>query len=179
MKKILWFANFFLLFYIFFTTVVFASLIYSQTDVEEKQIDVLELENRIHDLTNDKRFIEGISSLELDYYLSSIARFHSEDMAYNSFFDHFNLDGDGPNARANALNYKCVTEYEDYYIEGISENIFMTNYYDDIEDLSQRVVDSWMQSESHRANLLNASYEKQGIGVYVLNNDVYITQDFC
>lgn len=42
------------------------------------------------------------------------------------------------------------------------------------------MVDSWMNSPGHRANILNPDYDRAGIGVAVdAEEAVYATQNFC
>ena len=89
---------------------------------------------------------------------------------------YYDLEGNGPGFRASKLGFRCQRDYDNYYSIGISENIFMTSSF---ENLSQRIVDSWMGSLSHRENILNSSYESQGIGIYLYNGSLYVTENFC
>ncbi len=47
-----------------------------------------------------------------------------------------------------------------------------------MEEIASRIVDGWMDSPGHRQNILETSYDKEGIGV-VADERVYVTQNFC
>jgi len=157
------------------------------------EINVQELELEIHNLINEERRKNGLSELEYDYNLATIARGHSKDMAKRFYFSHYSPEGDGPTERAIKANYPAYKDYGTYYTEGIAENICQDNMLDsgydicfiplndwnDKSELANSIVDSWMNSYGHRQNILDSSYDKEGIGVaFAIGNDVYVTQDF-
>ncbi len=161
-------------------------------------IDISSLETEIHNLINEERSNYGLRALSFDNKLSDIAREHSRDMAVNNFFEHYNLEGQDPTDRANSAGYRCYKDYGSYYTEGIAENIFQNNLYDSVsygvaivvpyyihdwntqQEIAESTVSGWMGSPGHRQNILDFSYDKEGIGVAISSDDkVYITQDFC
>ena len=157
-------------------------------------IDQQTLERRIHELINQQRNGQGLSSLSFEQTLVGIARKHSEDMAQNSYFSHTNLRGLGPTERGNQVGYSCYKNYGSYYTSGIAENIFQNNLYtsttyyngipvhawSSLEEISQSTVNGWMNSPGHRKNILTSTYDREGIGVAIAADDkVYITEDFC
>ncbi len=156
-------------------------------------IDIQELELKIHELINNERQKNGISSLQYDYELADIARAHSQDMDYRNFFDHVNPDGDGPTERAIKAGYNVHKELGGgWYSDGIAENIHMGWLYSQItygitttydwytqDEIAYNCVNGWMNSPGHRQNILTSSYDKEGIGVSISSNyAVYVTQDF-
>ena len=159
------------------------------------EAEIYGLESRIHYLVNAEREKNGLDKLGLDQQLSDIARKHSEDMVQNDFFEHLNLNGQDPKARAEAAGYRCVKDYGSYYAEGIAENIFKCwtygsiKYVNDIEasrdwhtaeEIAKLTVESWMNSTSHRENILTASFDREGIGVALSSEGkVLVTEDFC
>ena len=110
-------------------------------------------------LVNGIRKACGLPVFIWDDGLAGVARTHSRDMAENSFFAHASSAGASPFDRMNAAGilYRFA-----------AENI-ASNYTD-----PARVVDGWMNSEEHRANILNGNLSRMGIGFY----DNYWTQDF-
>jgi uncharacterized protein YkwD len=157
-------------------------------------IDQPTLERRIHELINQQRKSQGLSSLSFDQVLAGIARKHSEDMAKNNYFSHYNLRGLDPTARGSQVGYTCNKNYGSYYTTGIAENIMQNNLYDSVtyyngipvydwnslEEIAQSTVNGWMTSPGHRQNILTSTYDREGIGVAVASDDkVYITEDFC
>jgi hypothetical protein len=86
--------------------------------------------------------------------------------------------------------------YGFYYIDGIAENIcqnwrFSSTWYilpipipiknySSPEEIATSTVLGWMDSQGHRENILNLSYDRVGTGVAVSpNGKVYITQNIC
>lgn len=162
---------------------------------KQPQIDIADLERRIHALTNAQRRKHGIPELQFDERLAKVARAHSQDMSNKNFFQHINLDGEDPGARGKRLGYRCVKNYDTYYTEGLSENLMRTYLYDSVleqagivvgydwrtpEEIAQISVDGWMNSPGHRRTLLTATYDREGIGIAISpNKEVYVTQNFC
>ena len=166
----------------------------NQDVTTQPEININELESEIHVLINNERQNYGLSPLQYDSKLADIARDHSQDMAARNYFDHNNPEGQGPTERAIAAGY---TVYKDlgggWYSEGIAENIFQNWLYDSItyingipsydwstqSEIASSTVSGWMNSPGHRSNILESSYEKEGIGVAISSDyKVLITQDF-
>lgn len=157
-------------------------------------IDIPALEMEIHTLINEQRRINGLVDLGYDSSLASVARKHSADMAQNNYFSHYNLQGLDPTARGSVDGYSCNKNYGAYSTTGISENIFQNNlyasvtYYNGVSryawnspaDIAQSTVRGWMSSPGHRENILTSTYDREGIGVAIANdNKLFITEDFC
>lgn len=127
-------------------------------------VKLSEDEQKILDLTNQARAGEKLAPLKLNARLTEAARAHSANMARLGKMEHV-LDGKTPGARIKATGYR-------YRVAG--ENIAMTD-----GDPPAVIFQGWMESKSHRANVLNAEFTEIGIGV--ARNDkgeVYYTQDF-
>ena len=116
-------------------------------------------------------------------------------MARQNFFSHTNLRGQSASDRGAARGYDCRKDYGSYYTYGLGENIFWSTIYSryqtrngvvvskdyyQLEELASLAVNWWMDSPDHRENILNGSYDVQGIGVAIsLDERVYVTQNFC
>jgi uncharacterized protein YkwD len=103
-------------------------------------------------LTNLQRTTNGLPALTMDAHLEMVEQAHCRDMALRDFFDHVNPDGLDPFQRLQAVNPPVFTS--------AGENIAAG------QNSPQELIDSWMNSPGHRANILNASYERVGIGVF-------------
>ncbi|MFJ8667511.1 sigma-70 family RNA polymerase sigma factor [Streptomyces sp. NPDC093600] len=106
---------------------------------------------QVIDLANSERAQAGCGPLTANPLLDEAARRHSEDMAARDFFDHTNPDGDGPGERVTAAGYRWTT-----YGENIAKG----------QRTPAQVMESWMNSPGHRANILNCSFEEIGIGLH-------------
>ncbi len=125
---------------------------------------------KVLDLTNGQRSRFGLRPLTLNTDLNRAAQNHSESMAVDDFFSHTGADGSSPFDRIEAVGYNYSTA---------AENI-AAGY-----STPESVMDGWMRSPGHRANILNADLREIGIGYYFLENDTgsvnhnsYWTQSF-
>ncbi|MEU1085763.1 CAP domain-containing protein [Streptomyces sp. NPDC005892] len=133
----------------------------AKTEAPEPAVDT-SVQAAVLSLVNQERSKVGCSPLTLSSSLTSLAQRFSQDMAARDFFDHTDPDGDTPWDRAAAA--------------GIS-NLGGENIARGQAD-AQAVMDSWMNSEGHRANILNCDYTTLGVGVYIADGGPWWTQDF-
>lgn len=111
----------------------------------------IEVEDEVTRLTNAKRVAAGCAPVRTDERLRSAARGHSEDMAARQYFAHSSPDGQTPWDRAVAAGYDAPS----------AENI--AQGFPD----PQTVVEAWMDSPGHRANILSCESRATGVGVEV------------
>lgn len=102
------------------------------------------------DLANEDRASQGLSQLVDDPLLAMAAQAKADDMAKKSYFSHTSPDGRTLRDFLSAVNY-------DYSYAG--ENLAV-----DFTD-SADVEKAWMNSPTHRANLLKREYRYVGFGV--------------
>ena len=153
------------------------------------------IEEKIYEFTNDERQKHGLSKLTRISAIDSIAMGHSQDMSNRNYFSHNTPEGLDPTGRGSKAGYDCRKDYGSYYTHGLAENLFYSHTYShytvegvkssytwitDEETTAKDIVDGWMNSPGHRANILEKKYDKIGVGV-VINSDeeVYSTQNFC
>ncbi|MGW2650169.1 sigma-70 family RNA polymerase sigma factor [Streptomyces sp. NPDC001393] len=114
-------------------------------------------------LVNKERAGAGCGPLTEDPQLQQAAQGHSDDMATRHFFDHTNPDGADPGQRITAAGYRWST-----YGENIAQG----------QQTAASVMESWMNSPGHRANILNCSFKDIGVGVHQGAGGPWWTQDF-
>ncbi|MGX1135455.1 RNA polymerase sigma factor (sigma-70 family) [Streptomyces glaucescens] len=114
-------------------------------------------------LVNKERAAAGCGPLTEDAQLNRAAQGHSDDMATRNFFDHTNPDGADPGQRTTAAGYRWST-----YGENIARG----------QQTPQAVMESWMNSPGHRANILNCSFKDIGVGVHEGSGGPWWTQNF-
>lgn len=138
-------------------------LIYPGQVLTIPQLDasVLSYENEVIRLVNEIRAKNGLKPLTANWELSRIARYKSQDMVDNRYFSHTSPTYGTPfqMIKAFGLSYRSAGENIAYGYR-----------------TPQAVVDAWMNSSGHRANILNASYTQIGVG-YVASGH-YWTQMF-
>lgn len=122
---------------------------------------VLSFEKRVVELVNAERASRGLSALTYDWELSRVARYKSQDMKDKGYFSHQSPTYGSPfqMMKSFGISYKSA-----------GENI-ARGY-----ATPEAVVNGWMNSSGHRANILNASYTHIGVG-YVASGH-YWTQMF-
>jgi len=109
---------------------------------------------RVLALTNEVRQQYNLPIVQGDSLLDKAAQEKAQDMLENKYFDHFSPTGISPWYWIDKSGY-------DYYYAG--ENLAM-NFLD-----SEEVIDGWLNSPSHKENLLNKDYKD--IGIAVLSGD--------
>ncbi len=138
--------------------------------------------------TNGERADHALAHLQWDADLAAVARSHSEDMAAYGYFDHVNLRGEDPTARAVRLEYPVIKSLGGGRIStGIGENIGMMptgnvadyGYVDeDAKAVAEAMVAMWMASPGHRENILEPGFDRIGVGVAYDGTSYIATQDF-
>jgi uncharacterized protein YkwD len=128
-----------------------------------------QVEQRIFYYTNIERANAGEPPLKWDEQLAIIGRDDCVDMAARSFFDHVNPDGETPADRAIRHGYQVEKDFGSYVRVGVGENIAMlSNYPGTPDELARFIVDAWMNSPGHRANIVD-SFDQRftviGVGV--------------
>jgi uncharacterized protein YkwD len=108
-------------------------------------------------LHNQIRATAGLPALKDNAKLRKAALGQSNDMVVNGYFDHTSLDGDTFVDRIISAGY---TKRNDGWTLG--ENLAWGT-----GDLStaQGVMDAWMNSAGHKANILKKAYREVGIGI--------------
>ncbi|MFD3937126.1 CAP domain-containing protein, partial [Streptomyces sp. NPDC058618] len=114
-------------------------------------------------LVNKERATAGCGPLKEDPQLRAAAQGHSDDMAKRDFFSHTSPDGADPGKRTTAAGYRWST-----YGENIAKG----------QQTAQSVMDSWMNSSGHRANILNCSFKDIGVGIHQGAGGPWWTQNF-
>lgn len=122
---------------------------------------VTEYEAEVVRLVNEIRQQNGLKPLTANWELSRVARYKSQDMLDNRYFAHESPIYGTPfqMIKSFGLTYRTA-----------GENIAMGYR------TPQAVVNAWMNSSGHRANILNASYTQIGVGYVAQGN--YWTQMF-
>jgi uncharacterized protein YkwD len=119
--------------------------------------------DRIMGIINADRESQGLHELALNPTLNLAALAKAHDMISNHYFAHTSPEGVAPWYWIKTLGYN-------YSYAG--ENLAIG--YQDAGDL----VDSWMQSPAHRANILSPNYEDMGLAVIKSQNSTLVVQMF-
>lgn len=145
----------------------------TRLEAGESSVSSEEIEARIHDRINAIRSENDLSQLDHDDEIASIGRAHSYDMAERDYFSHVSPEGAGPDDRLGDL-YPSTCR-------AVGENLAYvgTAGATDADEIAERIVDGWMNSEGHRENVLTGRWDSQGIGVYIDGQRVYATENFC
>jgi uncharacterized protein YkwD len=129
-------------------------------------------EQEVLDLVNTYRADEGLPPLKRVTALDYAARYHATDLGQDNYFSHDSYDRVSGN-----LEKVCgaFTRMSNYYPDASAENI-AAGYF-----TPQSVMNGWMNSSGHRANILSTYNQTIGIGFNTIaNSDYYYywVQDF-
>lgn len=126
-------------------------LIYPGQSLAIPQLDqgVSAFESEVIRLVNEARAQNGLKPLSANWELSRVARYKSQDMVDRRYFSHTSPTYGTPfqMIKSFGLTYRTA-----------GENIAYG------QSSPQAVFNAWMNSSGHRANILNSSYTKIGVG---------------
>jgi uncharacterized protein YkwD len=106
-------------------------------------------EQQVLDLTNKERTNNGLEPLKPNAELNYAADKYAEDMSKRRVLSHTGADGSKPWDRAKAVGYEARM---------MGENIAVG------QRTPEEVVQAWMNSPGHRANILRSGYQELGVG---------------
>ncbi|WP_019155291.1 SafA/ExsA family spore coat assembly protein [Robertmurraya massiliosenegalensis] len=107
------------------------------------------IENQVIQLTNQERAKYGLKPLKANWELSRVARYKSADMRDRNYFSHTSPTYGSP--------FDMIKKFGLSY-RSAGENIAAG------QTSPEQVVQAWMNSEGHRANILNSGYTEIGVG---------------
>lgn len=102
-------------------------------------------------LVNEERAKQNLKPLKMSEELRSIANLKAKDMAEKNYFDH--------NSPTYGSPFQMLQKFGVHY-KAAGENIAAG------QKTPSEVMNSWMNSSGHRANILNANFTEIGIGYY-------------
>jgi len=139
--------------------------------VEYNEEYVAELELAIHELINAEREREDLKPLVYDEVLAEVAAYHSTNMATEDYFDHEDENGCDSACRVTSSGYKW---------QMVGENLFLLRHgrHLTVKDASTIIVVGWMNSDGHRANVLQPKFTHEGVGVVIKGDSIYATEVF-
>ena len=129
--------------------------------IPQIEASVLSFEEEVVRLTNEKRAAYGLPALTINWELSRVARYKSQDMHDIGYFSHTSPTYGSP--------FEMMKDFGISY-RAAGENIARG------QTTPAMVVNAWWNSSGHRQNMLNASYTQIGVG-YVADGH-YWTQMF-
>ena len=112
-------------------------------------------EKEVFDLINQKRIANGLQALVIDMEVVRVARIKAQDLVDNNYFSHTSPTYGSP--------FEMLSSFKVTY-RSAGENLAGNSS-------NAGAVEAWMNSEGHRANILNSSYDYTGIGV--VNSPIY------
>ncbi|WP_449077849.1 CAP domain-containing protein [Ruminococcus sp.] len=115
-----------------------------------------EFADKVIELVNAARAKEGLSPLTKDTTLTNLSNIRSKETAI--LFSHQRPDG---------TSWSTVLKQNNVSYTAAAENIAAG------QNTPEAVVKEWMNSPSHRANIMNSEYNKIGVSCYVDQNAPY------
>ncbi len=123
---------------------------------------------------NEERRKVGLAPVEARPELGAAARFHSLDMAANSFFGHSGPDGRKGDDRIAALDRTALADFSAENVATVSRSSGRM----DPDFALRRLHENLMDSPGHRANILHPKATHVAFGVVRTHGGVWVTQVF-
>lgn len=121
-------------------------------------------QKQVIDLVNKERASAGLSALAENNDLNNVATLKSEDMVKLNYFSHTSPTYGSP--------FDMMTQFNIHYTAA-GENIAYG------QSTPEEVMNGWMNSAGHRANILNTNFTQIGVGIAQKANGQYVwTQEF-
>ncbi|MCX7923008.1 MAG: SafA/ExsA family spore coat assembly protein [Clostridia bacterium] len=131
--------------------VINPALIYPGQKITIPNIDEVKTqENEVIRLVNVERSKKGLAPLKANWQLSRVARYKSQDMVNKNYFSHTSPTYGSPFKMMETFGIK---------FSAAGENIAAG------QRTPQEVMNAWMNSSGHRANILSPSYTEIGVGL--------------
>ena len=161
----------------------------------DTRTEIRQLERAIHAEVNQVRSGMGLSNVRYDRNLAQIAREHSKDMARKQYFDHVSPTGETFQDRYEAGRYRCSVPIDTQSYAMGAENLFMGHrsaafiehpngrreevQHLTVKEAAKQVVQGWMNSPGHRANLVRPIWLNEGIGCFSTPMENCMSHNFC
>ena len=121
----------------------------SASDKDEITSELTQDEKEVFEAINEKRKEAGVNLLQIDDDLQNVCRLKAQEMVEKEYFSH--------------QSPTYGTPFEMLKKEQISYKVAGENIAGNLDN--KKAVDAWMNSESHKANIINTSYNYTGIAV--------------
>lgn len=132
---------------------------------ENPAVDAAAVADRLAELVNEQRTAAGVKPVTINAELSANAEIRAAEI--HDKFAHNRLDG-STFATVITVPNSSYAENIAYYFQGsdiLSE-----------EELAVWVADNWISSHVHQMNIIDDRWEETGIGVYVIDNAIFVSQ---
>ena len=125
---------------------------------QQPQVNPADYKAQVVAIINQERANAGLGSVSQNASLDAVAQIRAQEIAQS--FSHTRPDGTN-----------CFTILDQYGIPNSAAGENIAAGYGTPEE----VMTGWMNSDGHRANILNSSFGQVGIGYYTDPNGVYGT----
>ncbi len=141
--------------------------------VLQRQLAALKI--RLFELVEEERMQGGAKPMSLDPDLAAGAQAHSDEMARKRSFDTKNPNG---NLAVNTLLSRDP-KFVGFFAENSAAQYFTPSQGLDPESMARGFLQIWLESPSHRNNLMYRDFDRTGIGVAVNGNAIYAAEVFA
>jgi hypothetical protein len=132
---------------VLFVLMVQVMLFYKQPESNASDLTTDNILNAV----NQERLANNLPALNLDNRLANAAQYKAEDMQSRHYFSHTDPEG-------NYIWNKIVSEGYTPYLQ-LGENLAIEFF------STESLMSAWMNSPTHRANILTEGFKDQGMGL--------------
>ncbi len=128
------------------------------TEITPEPANIAAAREAVQCLVNHERAEHSLAPLKINAKLEAAAEDHNAEMIQLDYFAHVAPDGETPVERIKKTGY--VPSEEDGYV--IGENLAWGTY---ALSTPKSIVEAWIASPGHLANILESRYTETGIGI--------------
>ncbi|MXR52528.1 hypothetical protein GRX03_13035 [Halovenus sp. WSH3] len=147
-------------------------------------LNITAAERAVAAAINRERVNRGRPPVEYDEEIATVARNHSQDMVERSYYAHVSPEGDTAFDRIQNGPASCAVVGENIAATWWNKPFETTDgereRHTSIAELAAGLAEQWLNSQSHRKNMLDPRWERTGVGIAVTpEGEVLVTQNFC
>lgn len=151
---------------------------------DAEKINNSELQQQVVTKLNNERVKDGDNRLVLRDEITEVARYKSERMKNEEYISHTAPDGETVRDRFVKFDVRCQNVGENlaktYYDRKVNTEYGGQKRYTSMDELSNGIVKQFMNSQSHKENLLRDDWESHGLSISITeDNAVYVAHKFC
>jgi uncharacterized protein YkwD len=155
---------------VFLILVIFPAILFPQSNGipkgnEQIPIQNAEFEQEVLRLVNKIRLQHHLDTLLWNDDLARAALYHAQDMAIDDYMEHATCDRKNKQLIKMCGTFERIEKFASF--SSLGENISAG------QENAKNTVEAWMNSASHRANILNPHFKFLGVGYFYESTSIY------
>lgn len=132
----------------------------SPVEVPVNNFDFAEERQQVLDIVNQERANAGLEPFQYSPFLEKSAQEHSDDMQIRNYFSH-----DTPEKTTSDERIENTGYYDEFFACNCPGRLLSGENIAKGQNDPTEVMETWMNSDQHRASILNPNFKEMGVGI--------------